>query len=65
MRDMAFRDGTRSVPDHVEAMILDANIETWKYTYAEAMDRANQHVIHERLGAAQRAMIREHFKVTP
>lgn len=65
MQEMTFRDGVRTVPDHVEAMLLDAGIETWKYTYRQAMDKANEHVVQDRLAKVQRDLLRDHFRVTP
>jgi hypothetical protein len=65
MQEIVFRDGTRTVPDHVEAMLIDSGIETWKYTYRQAMDKANEHVLHDRLARVQRDLLRDHFKVVP
>lgn len=59
-KQLTFRDGYRYVPDHVEDML--SGIETWKYTYQQAMDLANQRLMGDKLDKAQRELIREHFK---
>jgi len=65
MQEMEFRDGPRTVPDHVEAMLIDAGLETWKYTYRQAMDKANEHIVQDRLLRAQKDLLRDHFRLTP
>jgi hypothetical protein len=62
MKDITFRDGQRTVPDHVEDML--SGIETWRYTYEDAMRVANNKLLGDKLDRAQRAMLRDHFKVT-
>lgn len=62
-KELKFRDGNRYVPDHIEDML--AGVETWKYTYQQAMDNANQRMLQDKLALAQRELIRSHFKVTP
>lgn len=59
MKDLSFRDGIRTVPDHIEELL--AGIETWKYTYQQAMDKANERAMLDKLAVAQRALIRNHF----
>jgi hypothetical protein len=65
MRTIVFRDGTRTVPDHVDDMITASGIETWQYTYQQAMDLANQALLKEHLAKIQRDIIREHFRGMP
>jgi hypothetical protein len=62
MKELTFRDGNRTVPDHVETML--SGIETWRYTYEDAMRVANDKLLGDKIDAAQRAMLRDHFKVT-
>jgi hypothetical protein len=62
MKELTFRDGKRTVPDHVEDMLM--GIETWKYTYENAMRIANDKILGDKLDMVQRAMVRDHFKVT-
>ena len=62
MKELTFRDGDRTVPDHVEMMLM--SVETWKYTYRDAMRIANEKMLLDELEKAQQGMLREHFKVT-
>lgn len=59
-REIAFRDGARTVPDHVAAMLT--SVDTWKYSYREAMDVANNRLLGDRLDKVQRDLIRDHFR---
>jgi len=63
MQELKFRDGHRTVPDHVEALL--SGIETWKYTYREALRVANNNLLGDRVARVERELIRNHFKVTP
>lgn len=62
MKDLTFRDGVRTVPDHVEALL--SGLETWRYTYREAMRIANNNLLGDHVDQAQRRLIQEHFRVT-
>jgi hypothetical protein len=42
-----------------------SGIETWKYTYQQAIEIANQRLLGDRLDRAQRELVREHFKAGP
>lgn len=56
-----FRDGIREVPDHVWAMLTDMRIETFRYTYEEAIRRADQEMLARRLSEAQNELVRSHL----
>lgn len=63
MREVEFRDGKRTVPDHVEAML--EGIETYRMTYKQAMKAAEGKMLGDRVYQAQQALIRDHFRETP
>lgn len=60
MTTLEFRDGERDVPEHIA--LLMKGLRTWEMTYEEAVDRANQNQTRQALDAAQRELIRQHFK---
>lgn len=60
MANIEFRDGERLVPAHVA--VLMKGLETHTMTYDQAIRIANQKLVKDRLGAAQRGLIQDHFK---
>ena len=62
-KELNFRDGVRTVPDHVADLL--APIETWKYAYEDAMRVANNDLLQLRLLKVQQDMVRDHFKAKP
>lgn len=52
-----FRDGWREVPDHVAMMM--SGLETWRWSFEEALRRAEQRMLAERLNKAQADIIRD------
>lgn len=58
---MTFRDGVRSVPDHMEAVL--SGIDTQRFTYKEAVAAGNRKLESDQIYRAQQEMIREHLKV--
>ena len=63
MKEVEFRDGTRLVPDHVEAMLT--GIDTHRLTYREAIKAGEDRIQGDHVYRAQRSLIRDHFKETP
>jgi len=55
-----FRDGDRVVPFHV-AILLES-VETWQYTYEDAMDLANRQLLRDRLNSYQADVTNGHFR---
>lgn len=62
MAEMMFRDGPREVLVHVEAMIRDAEVETMRYTYAEAVKIAEAAMAHEPFRTALESVRRDHLR---
>lgn len=58
--EVEFRDGDRVVPFHVAALL--EGVETWKYTYDEAIQKANEQLLRRRLNELQREAVNKHFK---
>lgn len=60
MPEIEFRDGLRPVPHHVAAIL--ASVETFKYTYEEALRLANGGMLRAALGKIERDTISDHFR---
>jgi len=60
MPEIEFRDGPRVVPHHVAAIL--ASIDTYKFTYDEAIRLANDGMLRSALGQIQRKTIDGHFR---
>lgn len=60
MPEVEFRDGLRVVPHHVAAIL--ASVETYKFTYEEAMKLANQGMLRHALGRIQTETVNSHFR---
>lgn len=58
--ELEFRDGPRVVPPHVAQMMSD--IETYRFTFEEAMKLANASAMKNYLAKAQRSVISDHFR---
>lgn len=58
--EIEFRDGTKVVPHHVAAIL--ASVETWKYTYADAIAFANSGMLRSALMQLQRKTVDGHFR---
>lgn len=59
---LEFRDGERSVPEHVAHLIVLAELDTIRYTYEEAIEIANDALLRSRLNEAQRQLTLAHFR---
>ena len=59
--NIEFRDGEKLVPHHVG--VLMKGIETHTMTYDQAIKLANQALLRNRLDAAQKSLVNEHFRV--
>ena len=59
---MSFRDGEQWVPAHLAAMIGD--METYKFTYAEAKREANNKATRDFTNDAFDGVIESHFRRT-
>jgi hypothetical protein len=58
--NVEFRDGERLVPHHVG--VLMKGLETHTMTYDQAIRAANQALMKNRLAAAQKSLINQHFR---
>ena len=54
---MQFRDGERAVPGHLARMF--SGIETYRITYAQAIDEANRRQLSEYVGNAAASVLAE------
>lgn len=57
-----FRDGERSVPEHVAKLIALAEIDPVRYTYEEAVEITNDQLLRSRLNDAMWKVISGHFR---
>lgn len=55
-----FRDGSREVPDHLADLM--AGLDTYKLTYEQAKDQANQKLTRDLLDRTQQQLISNHFR---
>jgi len=62
MKDIEFRDGWRTVPDHVEVMVI--GLDTYKMTYEEAIKAAEKRLLDEHMYKAQQELLRSHFEAS-
>lgn len=60
MVKMEFRDGERDVLEHVAAML--SGVDTFAYTYEEAVRLSETMMLRRRLDAAQDRIIERHLK---
>ena len=58
--EKTFRDGKREVPDHLAEIM--AGIETFRFTFPEAIDEANRRQMGDYLQKAQNQAMRDHFE---
>jgi hypothetical protein len=56
MAQVEFRTGIREVPEHLAALMHD--IETWRLTYEEAIEKANWKMAADVANKAQAEIIR-------
>lgn len=61
MKDVEFRDGTRSVPDHVATML--EGLPTHTLTYEEGVQYMNENQLRKHLDKVQARVIASHFRV--
>jgi len=61
MKDVDFRDGTKSVPDHVAAML--EGLPTHVITYEEGVRYMNENQLRKHLDKVQSKVIAAHFRV--
>ncbi len=59
MAQVEFRDGSREVPDHLADLMVV--FETYKMTYEEARDKANQRLAADLLNKTQQQILNSHF----
>jgi hypothetical protein len=60
MAQVEFRNETREIPDYLAEMMR--GIETYKLTYDEAVEQANQRALGGHVERAFDAMRRDHFR---
>lgn len=58
--EIEFRDGKRLVPEYISALL--SGIETYRFTYEEAIARANQKVESDFVNAQQDRILAAHFR---
>jgi hypothetical protein len=58
MKELEFRDGTRLVPLHLASLMT--GMETYRFTYREAIDLANQNHLKQWLNGQQQQILRRH-----
>lgn len=58
--EIEFRDGKRLVPDYIGVLLT--GIETHRFTYEEAIDRANQKAESDFINAQQERILAAHFR---
>jgi hypothetical protein len=59
-REFQFRDGDYLVPPHLAAVM--GSLDTFKYTYREAIEEANQQMVRNHVSAAIDRTIIGHFR---
>jgi len=57
MKTVEFRDGERDIPDHVAEILR--GVDTFAYTYDEAVRLSEQELLRKRLNDAQRTIVDE------
>jgi hypothetical protein len=60
MAEIEFRDGRRTVPDHVANMM--SGLETHRFTYEEATRLAEKKILRDRLNEMQGNIVTRHFR---
>jgi hypothetical protein len=58
--EMEFRDGKRLVPDYIASLMQ--GIETHRFTYEEALARANRKTEADIINAQQERILAAHFR---
>lgn len=58
--ELEFRDGKRTVPDHIAALL--AGIETHRLTYDEALDAGNRKIESDFINAQRDRILEAHFR---
>lgn len=61
--ELQFRDGRRSVPPHLAALM--SSLDTQRFTYAEAVSRVNNRLATDHVGFAVSRIISDHFSEKP
>lgn len=56
---MEFRDGPREVPDHLAFLLR--GMDTYRLTYLEAIQKANDSLFKDWLNGKQGQILRRHF----
>lgn len=57
MKTVEFRDGERDIPDHVAELLR--GVDTFAYTYDQAVRLSEQELLRKRLNDAQRTIVDE------
>jgi hypothetical protein len=60
MAQVEFRDGVRTVPDHVRDLMV--GLDTHKFTYEEASRLADKKMLRDRLNEIHGNVIARHFR---
>jgi hypothetical protein len=60
MAEVEFRDGVKTVPDHVRDMMI--GLDTHKFTYEEATHLAEKKIVRDHLNDVQQNIITRHFR---
>lgn len=60
LTELEFRDGKRWVPKHLALLMGD--IETYRFTYADAIDQANAAAVRRHIDSKVDGIITSHFR---
>jgi len=60
LSELEFRDGTREVADYIRDLLY--GVETHRFTFQEALQKANAKLLNDHIGEAQRTMLKAHFR---
>lgn len=60
MAEIEFRDGVKTVPDHVRDMMV--GLDTHKFTYEEAVRLSEKKIVRDRLNQIQTDITMRHFR---
>jgi hypothetical protein len=58
--ELVFRDGRRTVPPHLFDMM--SGMDTVRYTYSDAIDRANQRATVDHVNGVFSSIVSAHFR---
>lgn len=60
LKEIEFRDGIRTVPEHVADLLR--GMDTYTMTYAQAIDAAEKSLVRNEITRQANALIDDHFR---